>query len=212
PERRRAEDGDGAHVSGASKTSLFQSASSMMGTVCKYTTPMLTSGRLRELLQLEPLPIEGGYFRRTYLASEAIDPLALPKRYTGPKPFASAIFFLLTPTEFSALHRLRTDELYHFYLGDAVEQLLLFPDGQSRVVTLGHDLEAGQHVQSLVPHGVWQGSRLRPGGDFALLGATMAPAYDPDDFELGDRGELVGRYPGRAEWIHILTRSVNGNA
>jgi len=167
---------------------------------------MLSAQRVIELLRLEPLPIEGGYFRRTYLADEQVDAAALPARYAKAKPLANAIYYLVTARDFSALHRLKSDELYHFYLGAVVELLLLYPDGSARVIELGTDLEAGQHVQFLVPRDVWQGSRVKPGGEFALMGTTLAPAWDADDFELGDRDALIAQYPGQAEWIRALTR------
>jgi predicted cupin superfamily sugar epimerase len=166
---------------------------------------MLTADRIIELLGLEPLPVEGGYFRRTYLASESIGRAALPPRYQTDKPYGSAIYYLLHGGELSALHRLPTDEVYHFYLGDPVEMLLLHPDGTSETVVLGQDLKAGQQVQAVVPRGVWQGARLRPGGTFALLGTTMAPAWGPEDFELGDVDELCRVYPVRADEIRRLT-------
>jgi len=157
---------------------------------------------------LQPLPVEGGLFRRTYAADETIPLEALPERYTAPKLFGSAIVYLLTgeADSFSALHRLPTDEVYHFYLGDPVELLLLYPDGGSRRVVLGQDVLNGQHVQYTVPRGVWQGSRLIAGGEYALLGTTMAPAYDDGDFELGPRDMLLAQYPERAELIGALTR------
>jgi predicted cupin superfamily sugar epimerase len=177
---------------------------------------VLTAEQIIALLKLEPLPREGGFFRRTYLAAESVAPGALPERYPDPKPFSSAILYLLTPTEFSALHRLRTDEVYHFYLGDPVEQLLLYPDGQSQVVLLGQNLEDGQRVQSLVPRGVWQGTRLQPyrvmpgriraGLGFALLGTTMSPAFDLLDFEPGERQPLLRHYPDQAARVEALTR------
>lgn len=167
---------------------------------------MLTAEWIIEWLKLEPLPIEGGYFRQTYRADEMVEAAALPERYAHPKAYGSAIYFLLHDDHFSALHRLLTDEIYHFYLGDPVEMLLLSPDGQSEVVVLGQDLEAGQRVQVIVPRGVWQGSRLQAGGCFALMGTTMAPAWDPTDFELGARDELIRQYPDRADLIRALTR------
>lgn len=167
---------------------------------------MLQPERIIELLQLEPLPVEGGYFRQTYLAQEIVPQHALPERYPHAKPLASAIYYLLYGEHFSALHRLRTDEVYHFYLGDPVEMLLLYPDRTSAILTLGTDLGAGQRVQHVVPYGVWQGARIKRGGTFALLGTTMAPAFDPTDFELGDRDELIRMYPERAELIRLLAR------
>lgn len=167
---------------------------------------MLTADRLINLLHLEPLPVEGGYFRRTYLAGEQIDQTALPRRYRQPKAFGSAIYYLLHDSQVSALHRLATDEIYHFYLGEPVELLLLHPDGTHTVAVLGGDLVAGQHVQIVVPRGTWQGARLVAPGGWALLGTTMAPAYDHDDFELGNRETLVDWYPDCVDYITALTR------
>ncbi len=169
---------------------------------------MLTAEEIVEQLELESLPIEGGLFRQTYVASEEIPASALPARYGRSKPLCTAIYYLLTdqPDSFSALHRLPTDEIYHFYLGDPVEMLLLHPEGQSERVILGQDLLAGQHVQYVVPAGVWMGSRVTEGGRFALMGTTMAPGYDDQDYEGGDKGELESRYPDRATLIRELTR------
>jgi uncharacterized protein len=167
----------------------------------------LTAEQVIELLRLEPLPIEGGYYRVTYLADETLDAATLPERYGGPRATGGAIYYLLHGDAFSALHRLLTDEVYHFYLGQPVEMLLLYPDGHDEVVRLGTDLAAGERVQMVVPRGVWQGSHLANGCDgFALLGTTMAPAYDQADFQLGDRAALIAAYPQRAELIRALTR------
>jgi uncharacterized protein len=151
--------------------------------------------------------VEGGHYRQTYLATELIGRECLPGRYGGPRPRGSGIYYLLDDQTFSALHRLRSDEIYHFYLGQPVELLLLHPGGRDEVIVLGPDLEAGQRPQAVAPHGAWQGSRLlapTPGA-FALMGTTMAPAYDPADFELGERAALVAAYPQRADLIGALT-------
>ncbi len=166
---------------------------------------MLTAQQLIELLDLKPLPIEGGFFRRTFTASDVAAQKAAPARDRGPRALASVIYFLLYDDHFSALHRLLTDEVYHFYLGDPVEMLLLHPNGDSQIVILGHDLEAGQHVQFVAPAGAWQGSRVRPGGRLALLGTTMTPAYEQDEFELGARAALLADYPEQAALIAALT-------
>lgn len=167
---------------------------------------MLTAERVIELLQLEPLPVEGGEFRSTYLAGESIPAAALPPRYGQARPFGSAIYYLLRGDGCSALHRLASDEVYHFYLGSPTELLLLRPDGGYDVIALGPDLEAGQRVQAVVPHGTWQGMRLAQPGTWALLGTTMAPAYADADFELGERAALIERYPACATRIRALTR------
>jgi predicted cupin superfamily sugar epimerase len=167
----------------------------------------LTAEQVIELLRLEPLPIEGGYYRVTYLAEETLGAATLPERYGGSRATGGAIYYLLHGDSFSALHRLLTDEIYHFYLGQPVEMLLLYPDGHDEVVRLGTDLAAGERVQMVVSRGAWQGSRLADSaGGFALLGTTMAPAYDQADFELGDREALIAAYPQRAELIRALTR------
>lgn len=168
----------------------------------------MTAGDLIRHLSLQPLPVEGGYFRQTYVSDESIAAGALPARYGAAKPFGTAIYFLLTdePDVFSALHKLPTEEIYHFYLGDPVELLLLFPGGRGDRILLGHDVMHGQRVQFVVPRGVWQGSRLVPGGRFALMGTTMAPGFTPADFTGGDRDELIAQYPAVAEMIRALTR------
>ena len=169
---------------------------------------MLSADRIIEYLDLRPLPLEGGHFRQSYRAAESISSDALPARYQRDKQLCTAIYYLLTsdPDSFSALHRLPTDEIYHFYLGDPVEMLLLHPDGDSAFVRLGPDLRAGQQVQFVVPAGVWQGSRLASDGACALMGTTMAPGYDEGDYTGGERGALSERYPDRADLIRELTR------
>ncbi len=168
----------------------------------------VTAEELIRRLNLKPLPIEGGYFRETYRAEESVPAGASPPRYSGAKSFGSAIYYLLTaePDCFSAIHRLATDEVYHFYLGDPVKLLLFYPDLRSERIVLGPDVLGGQKVQFAVPRDVWQGSRLVRGGNFALLGTTMAPAFDPADFVAGERAQLLREYPAQADLIRALTR------
>src|SRR5271167_1177709 len=109
-------------------------------------------------LGLQPHPKEGGFFRETYRAVESC--ANLPPRYHGPRSASTAIYYLLTPNTYSALHRLQTDEIFHFYLGDPIRMLQLEPNGQGRTIVLGSDVLGGQHLQVVVPHGVWQGSCL----------------------------------------------------
>jgi predicted cupin superfamily sugar epimerase len=164
---------------------------------------------LIERLGLEPLHGEGGHYRETWRADEAVSAGSLPARYVGPRAFGTAILYLLThdPDSFSAIHRLPTDEVYHFYLGDPVE-LLELREGGGTVVVLGPDLAAGQRVQHVVPRGTWQGSSLLPGGRWALLGTTMAPGFEFADYEAGEREALLAGWPGHAERIRGLTRVV----
>jgi hypothetical protein len=113
----------------------------------------------------------------------------------------------LEPGTFSAIHRLESDEIYHFYLGDPVEMLHLFPDGSSAVLTLGPDLQADQQVQLVVPAGVWQGARLVGGGKVALLGCTVTPGFDYADYQSGSYDELAAKWPAETGRIKALTRS-----
>lgn len=160
------------------------------------------------MLGLAPLAGEGGYFRQTWIAPERVaagPPGPCPARE---KAAGTAIYYLVTDAAdgFSALHRLPTDEVYHFYLGDPVEQLLLHPDGRSELVVLGQDLVAGQRVQHVAPRDTWQGTRLVPGGRWALLGTTMAPGFDASDYVAGERVPLMAAYPHEAARILALTR------
>ena len=157
------------------------------------------------ILSLVPLPREGGFFRETYRSEVRIPASALPPVYSGPRHAGTAIYFLLTPDTVSLIHRLPGDEIFHFYLGDPVEMLQLHPNGKAYSIIIGSDLERGMQPQVVVPAGVWQGSRLVAGGRFALMGTTMAPGFEVDDFEGGDREALLRQFPEYAHLIRALT-------
>ena len=158
---------------------------------------MLSVDALRALLRLVPHPIEGGEFVETYRSDT---------RLPSGRAISTAIYYLLTPDTFSAMHRLASDEIFHFYLGDPVEMLQLWPDGSHRVVRIGSDLSAGERPQVMVPSGVWQGARLRPGGRLALLGTTVAPGFDYGDYETASRAALLSSHPAATALITSLTR------
>ena len=158
-----------------------------------------------ERLRLAPHP-EGGYFRETYRAAHAIPAGSLPTRYGGPRVASTAIYFLLRAGEVSALHRIKSDELWHFYAGGPLLVSALGPDGERRDVTLGPDPDAGHTLQAVVPAGHWFGAAPCPGTDYALVGCTVAPGFEFADLELADRGGLVARYPQHAALIERLTR------
>ncbi len=166
---------------------------------------MPSAKEIQELLKLQPLPVEGGYFAETYRSQFTLTQRSLPS-YSGERALSTAIYYMLTPDAFSAMHRLKGDEVYHFYLGDPAEMLILKPDGSSETLLMGQDIASGMRLQHVVRGGSWQGLRLVPGGKFALLGTTMAPGFDPADFELGARKELSARFPAYAELIAALTR------
>jgi predicted cupin superfamily sugar epimerase len=166
----------------------------------------LSVGQIKELLKLEPLPVEGGFFAEVYRSAHKLPNSALPACYPGERALSTAIYYLLTPDTFSAMHRLRGDEVYHFYMGDPVEMLLLKPDGSAEAVLVGSDIASGMRLQHTVAGGTWQGARLAPGGKFALMGTTMVPGFDAADFELGNRDELNARYVRYSPLITMLTR------
>jgi len=167
---------------------------------------MLTAEQIRELLQMKPRPIEGGYFVETYRSAQKLPESLLAASQQGERAVSTAIYYLLTPDTFSALHRLRGDEVFHFYLGDPVEMLQLAPDGTGQTILLGPDLAAGMRLQHTVPGGMWQGSRLVPGGQYALLGTTMAPGFDARDYESGRQEQLSAQYPHYVPQIALLAR------
>ena len=166
----------------------------------------MTADEVIRLLGLEPLQGEGGFFAETYRSRGTIDAAALPPGYGGARALSTAIYYLLTPDTFSAMHRLASDEIFHFYLGDPVEMLQLWPDGSHRVVRIGSDLSAGERPQVMVPSGVWQGARLRPGGRLALLGTTVSPGFDYGDYETASRAALLSSHPAATALITSLTR------
>jgi predicted cupin superfamily sugar epimerase len=168
---------------------------------------LLSADEVKKLLKLTPHPREGGWFVRTYEAEELIAASEFANgMYVGARRTGTAIYYLLEPETFSEMHCLASDEIFHHYMGGAVEMLQLLPDGRSETVVIGGDLIAGQRPQVVVPRGVWQGSRLvRPEG-FALLGCTVSPGFEYADYETMAREELIERWPGEAEGIRRLTR------
>ena len=160
----------------------------------------MTADEIKKLLNLDPHPVEGGYFRRTFTSATNLD---LPR---GSRPQGTAIYYLLESGIFSEMHLLDSDEMFHFYLGDPVEMLQLYPDGSSAIFILGPDLKAGQQVQVLVPAGVWQGMRLIGSGNLALLGCTVVPGFNYADYHNAGFVELATKWPKQAERIRALTR------
>jgi predicted cupin superfamily sugar epimerase len=165
----------------------------------------MTARQVVDILGLVPHPEEGGHYRETHRSDERHPAHALPDRYADERCHGTAIYYLLTPQTYSHMHRLVSDEVFHFYMGDACEMLMLHPDGSGQVMVLGHDLAAGQRPQVVVPRGSWQGMRLLSGGGFGLMGCTVAPGFEFADYEHGVRAELTAAYPAFAERIAPLT-------
>ena len=162
---------------------------------------------LIDRLSLVPLPEEGGYYRETYRS----DAGQVSARSYGidaetDRCPCTAIYYLVVPESFSALHRVRSDEMFHFYGGDAAEMIQIDKEGRLTRFVLGNDIAAGETPQVLVRRGVWQGVRLLPGGKWCLMGCTVAPGFEFEDFEVAPREELVRMFPQHREAVERFTR------
>lgn len=149
---------------------------------------------------------EGGWFRESYRSTEMIAAAALAPRFGGPRSCCTSIYFLLARGDFSALHRIKSDEIWHFYAGATLSVQVLTPAGEHLELRLGSDLAAGESFQAVVPAGCWFGAELSGAGEYSLVGCTVAPGFDFNDFEMGDREDLLGQFPGHADTIRRLTR------
>lgn len=154
---------------------------------------------------------EGGWFRETYRSPEQIQARALPDRYHGSRVFSTAIYFLLEYGDISALHRIKSDELWHFYAGTSLLIHTLSPDGAYQALHLGCHAAEGEQFQAVVPAGHWFGAELKDSG-YALVGCTVAPGFDFADFEMAGREELLTRYPEQAGLLRRMTRQSSPGA
>ncbi len=155
-------------------------------------------------LGLAPHP-EGGFFRETWRATEIVAADALPARFAGARSLGTAIAYLLPGGGRSRLHRLRADEVWHLYEGGPLELHLLVAGGGHERIVLGRDVERGERLQAVVPHGTWFGAEAPAGTPYALVGCTVAPGFEFADFELGSREALLAQYPAARECIERLT-------
>jgi predicted cupin superfamily sugar epimerase len=162
----------------------------------------MTADEVKELLGLVKHPQEGGWYVRTWESAEFVE----MERYGGVRRTSTAIYYLLEPETFSEMHVLESDEVFHHYLGGAVEMLQLFEDGSSQRVVIGKDIAAGERLQVVVRRGVWQGSRLVAKQGWALLGCTVAPGFEFEDYRHAPAEELVAKWPGEAEMIGGLCK------
>ena len=163
-----------------------------------------TVSTLVKRFDLKPHP-EGGFYSESYRSAETIPHKGLPDRFTGDRYYSSAIYFLLENGNFSAFHRIKSDECWHFYSGDPLWIHVLYPDGTCKTITLGNTEEAV--YQFIVPAGCWFASETAPGGNFSLVGCTVAPAFDFADFELANAEELIHDFPNHKDLIQRLCRS-----
>jgi len=174
----------------------------------------LTAERIMALLDLKPHPT-CGFVAETYRAQERIPDEALPTAYAGSRPFASVLYFMVTVDAQIRLHRIRSDQMYHHYLGDPLEVLLLYPNGTGEITIIGPDLVTGMRPQVLIPGGTFHTSRLQtlraPTG-FALLGTTEWPGFESADLELADPRKLIAAYPTLRREIEAFTRTHGANS
>ena len=158
-----------------------------------------------EKLNLEPHP-EGGFYREEYRSEEIFPTEALPDRFNGARSFSTAIYFLLPHDSFSAFHRIKQDELWHFYYGSSLKIHVIAPDGHYSVIHLGIDPEQGEKPQAVVKAGCYFAAETKCNNAYALTGCTVAPGFDFDDFEMPGRKELTDIFPNQSDIIKRLTR------
>lgn len=169
----------------------------------------LSRERIIGLLGLKPHPT-CGFVAETYRATERIPDEALPTLYAGSRPFASVLYFMVTADTHIRLHRIRSDQMYHHYMGEPLEVLLLYPDGTGVIKLVGDDLEVGMRPQLLIPGGTFHASRLHKESAataFALLGTTEWPGFESSDLELGEPGKLIAAYPSFRRAIEEFTNT-----
>ncbi|MBL7746395.1 MAG: cupin domain-containing protein [Chitinophagaceae bacterium] len=166
---------------------------------------MDTPQQLITQYSLQPHP-EGGWYTQTYKSAEQVAADALPKRFSGSRPLSTAIYFLLEEGNFSAFHRIKSDECWHFYTGDPLLVYEIQADVAMKITTLGNDSRKGQLFQYVVPANSWFASRPAPGSTFSFVGCTVAPGFDFEDFELAEADILSGLYPQHENIIRQLCR------
>lgn len=166
---------------------------------------MITGQHLIDRYELLPHP-EGGYFKETYRSSGVIPVAALPDSFGGDRPFSTAIYFLLERGNFSAFHRIQSDEGWHFYAGQALLVYVLHRDGRLDTVLLGSDVDQGEVFQYVVPAGCWFASEPAPQTAFAFVGCTVSPGFDYAEFDMAEVGSLAEAYPQHRTIIERLCR------
>ena len=165
----------------------------------------MTVDSLVKKLELLPHP-EGGYYKETYRSPVRLNKEALPDGFEGNRDKATAIYFLIEKNNFSALHKIKSDETWHFYAGDALEVIEIDKEGNLKTSLIGNRIEQGEVFQYTVPANTWFGSRVKKGGNYSLVGCTVAPGFDFVDFVMADRIELIATFPAHKKIIEEMTR------
>jgi predicted cupin superfamily sugar epimerase len=166
----------------------------------------MTAEQLIDHLQLQRHP-EGGFYKEVYRSGGTIEEYCLPASFGGSRHFATSIYYLLQTGEFSAFHRIKSDEIWHFYAGGNLVLHLIDPNGHYQQYTLGNSLETGAQFQVVMPAGVWFAAEPATGTDFTLAGCTVSPGFDFRDFEMADKNSLLQQYPMHRKIIERLCRS-----
>lgn len=148
---------------------------------------------------------EGGYFKELYRANEFVSKKSLPDRYTSFRSFSTSIYFLLQSHEFSAFHRLKSDEIWHFYEGASITIVAISPNGTLSKTLMGNNPDKGERFQLLIPKGFWFAAIVNATNSYSLVGCTVSPGFDFDDFEMGKRSDLEKRFPQHKEIINKYT-------
>lgn len=150
---------------------------------------------------------EGGYYAETYRSIGLIPQKALTGDFGGDRAYATGIYFLLENHHFSAFHRIKSDEMWHFYQGEALDIFVIYPEsGRLEVIKLGDNPDGGETFQAVVPANTWFASRPASGSNYALVGCTVSPGFDFEDFDMADRETLQASFPQHAKLIEELTR------
>ena len=163
----------------------------------------LTTDEIIQLLKLEPATC--GYINESFRSSLELPANVLPAGYSGDHLLGNVLYFLVTPEAPVQLHRIRSDQMYHHYLGDPLEVLLLYPDGKSEVKVVGADLTAGMRPQLVIPGGTFHTARVRAAGSYALLGTSVWLRAEPSDVEMGSVEQLIAKYPSAKAEIESFT-------
>ena len=167
---------------------------------------MITAEQIIKKLDLRPLPEEGGYFRETYKDEVSVPAKQVEIESTSARHLSTAIYYLVTPDSFSALHRVKSDEIFHFYAGDSVEMIQIDEAGRLSQFSIGADFMNAEQPQVVVQKNHWQGMKLKEGGRWALMGTTVAPGFEYEDFEIGERAQLIEQFSHLKEQITNYTR------
>lgn len=165
---------------------------------------MTSSKELVNKLDLQPHP-EGGYFKEVYRSEEEMKSEDLPERYKSPRCFGTSIYYMLEGERFSSFHKLKSDEIWHFYLGSPIILHLINKEGKYSKVIVGQNVDEDEHLQFTIPHGTWFAAEVKDKSSFSLVGCTVSPGFDFADFEMGERNNLIEMFPKFKDIIEKLT-------